>query len=79
MSAKKAELVDVSDGQRFVAGQPVTPLDEHHGKGGMYVVVDGVRVPFNDNNEGLIPDALAPHKKANVKTQEHVTEGADLR
>lgn len=41
----------------FIAPQdnPATPRDEHHGKGGMYLMVDGKRVPANDKGEPLPP------------------------
>jgi hypothetical protein len=32
---------------------PAVPRDEHHGKGGMYVMVDGKRVPADDDGNPL--------------------------
>jgi hypothetical protein len=39
---------------------PATPRDEHHGKGGMYALVDGKRVPADDEGNPLPAD---PAKK----------------
>ncbi len=32
---------------------PAVPRDEHHGKGGVYVMVDGKRVPADDEGSPL--------------------------
>ncbi len=37
----------------FVPGQPVTPADEHHGRGGLYAVIDGVRLPCDEQGQPL--------------------------
>jgi hypothetical protein len=37
---------------------PATPRDEHHGKGGMYAMVGGKRVPADDDGNPL-PEAPA--------------------
>ncbi len=34
---------------------PVVPYDEHHGKGGCYALVDGKRVPADDDGKPLPP------------------------
>lgn len=35
--------------------EPALPRDEHHGKGGMYAMVDGKRVPADDEGHPLPP------------------------
>lgn len=34
---------------------PAVPRDEHHGKGGMYALVDGKRVPADNDGNPLPP------------------------
>jgi hypothetical protein len=37
------------------AKKPAVPRDEYHGKGGMYAIVDGKRVPCDDTGKPLPP------------------------